>query len=363
MFALIDKLSDYVYGLFLTALGAALGAGVMVRAMNPLEPYAVPASWRWAAAVSIGAVLVVLAERLTPLRGISRERWVWRYRLARRLPGIDRAVMVQGAASAVVGAFLGAVTGYSFLAVIGASAGFMVTRLVVGWARGRGSDLPGLLEAGRTRSLVENLAGLQDTELVSDLMVMNWLRGRSRAGREKDRRAGAEPVALGAPRRRALGLLGVLGILGARRLWRRGYVLSFAGVVVAWQVALAQAYGAWGRLITVVAWGIVCAAVYRATNFSRVTRALVTPWGYMLACVGLGIAVYAAWAESAAEVAAVAVIWGYMGWKRGKPAAEYRMSYFDSGMGVSFSPEIMRYYLRGLWPVAVAALLIGKGYI
>ncbi|KQB84210.1 hypothetical protein Cocul_01007 [Corynebacterium oculi] len=231
-----------------------MGAGVLLRLMNPAEPHAVSAPLRWATAVGIAAVMVVLAERLIPLRGLSREKWVWRYRRQRRLPALDPAILVQGAASAAVGAFLGAASGHSLVAVVGMSVAVAAARLGVGWARGWGSDLPRLLAAGRTRALVENLAGLQDTELVSDLLVMNWLRGSSR-------------------KRWGCGARGTsLTVLGLRRLWRRGYVLYFAAAVAAWQVTLAPAYGEWGRAATVLAWGIVCAAVYRATDFTRVAR-------------------------------------------------------------------------------------------
>ncbi|KQB84209.1 hypothetical protein Cocul_01006 [Corynebacterium oculi] len=74
--------------------------------------------------------------------------------------------------------------------------------------------------------------------------------------------------------------------------------------------------------------------------------------------MGVGAAAYGAWAESAAEVALVAAAWIYAGWKRGKPALVRSMSYFDSGMGVSFSPEILRYYLRGLLPAVAAAAVV-----
>ncbi|MEK0373390.1 hypothetical protein WNN43_00005, partial [Corynebacterium mastitidis] len=112
MFALIDKASDYIYPLFMAAVAACLGAGALVQASLPADPHAVAAPVRWASAAALCAVLLVLAERLVPLRGLSRERWVWRYRRRRRLPGVDRAMLVQVALSAVAGAFLGAAAGH-----------------------------------------------------------------------------------------------------------------------------------------------------------------------------------------------------------------------------------------------------------
>ncbi|WP_018118426.1 hypothetical protein [Corynebacterium mastitidis] len=348
MFALIDKASDYIYPLFMAAVAACLGTGALVQASLPADPHAVAAPVRWASAAALCAVLLVLAERLVPLRGLSRGRWVWRYRRRRRLPGVDRAMLVQVALSAVAGAFLGAAAGHGLTPAAYAAAATAAARIAVGVACGRGREVPGLLAAGRTRALMEGIAGLQDTELVSDLLVMNWLRGSARRSGVAPRRRGSVWAARGTGP----------WALGLRRLRRRGYLPWAAAAVLIWQLGLAPAYGGRGVLVTAVAWGFVCAAAYRAADFGRLGVASPARWGYLVACAVAGAVVLAAQGRGAAEVAAVALVWVFVGRRRGRPNRVRSTSFFDSGMGVSFSPEVVRYYARGLLPILPLGLLL-----
>ncbi|KQB87473.1 hypothetical protein [Corynebacterium lowii] len=379
MFALIDKASDYLSPIFLGSIVAALLGGIFVRGVQPGDSgEIVAAPLRWAAVLAVAVLLLVLAERLVPLRGISQEKWVWHYRPRARLPRTDSVTAIHLGISAVVGAFLGAAAGHSLWAAGAMAVAAVVARGMVGYVRARGDDLPTLLRAGRTRKLMENLSGLQDTEVVADLLAIHWLRGRSRWGSGAGSRAGwRRGAARGGSRGGSATPLG----LAWRRLWRRSYLLLGALAVLIWHCALAPAYGAGGAFITVAAWGFLCAGVYRAADFRRMGVDSASRWVFLLCAVGLGSAGLLGTAAllgsvgllgldgvlgsaglgvsvASWKVLAVPLVWFWIGWRRGEPARVDTFSFFDTGMGVSFSPEILGYYLRGLWPLIPLALIL-----
>ncbi|WP_454044820.1 hypothetical protein [Corynebacterium sp. Marseille-Q2516] len=326
-FDVVDRVTDRIYPLFVYsmiagALGTAIGA-----LTHPPASFAAPGPLaRWFAAVLIAAVYVFMAQRLAPLVGITEEDWVWKLRGSDRLPRWDRVSAVQWVAASVVGAALGACAGWSITASVVSGAVVGAARVGYGWACARHWRVAHLLEAGRRRFLVTHFFSFQDSELVSDALAVAWQGARP-------------PRTCGAP-------------VAVSRLLRRYYLVLIAVVVALWSWALAPAYGGYGLTVAAGAWVLLAPAWFRVGDFTRLVDSSPERWVLLGAHSVVGVLLLLVAGMGALGIAISVVAWWYAGIVRGRPRVVSDLTVMDTGQGLSVSPEIVGYYVRGLWPVA-----------
>lgn len=277
-------------------------------------------------AVAALTLLVVIAERMMPLRSVSRDRWEWDLRPAGRFPGIDRAGWAQVAVFTVCGAGIGG-----------------VLRYLLGARRPR--RLPVVLGSGTTRTMTAVSPTVFDSESAADIYAATWLKDA--------------PV-ISARRRRPS-----LPVLMVRRVLRRGYIPLFFLVVTLFAVAVVPYAGTVGRVLLVLAWSVLASAVWRATRLD-----VPGEWRWrsvILAVVALaGVVVMWLPGAPAQPVATalwtlVAVVWCAL--VRGRPRENINFLSVDAGLGAPVPLGMLFYWMSGLLAVipAVAAALTAIG--
>lgn len=270
-------------------------------------------------AVAALVLLVVIAERMMPLRSVSRDRWEWDLRPGGRFPRIDRAGWTQVAVFTVCGAGIGG-----------------VLRYLVGARRPR--RLPVVLGGGTTRTMTAVSPTVFDSESAADLYAATWLKDA--------------PVRSG--RRGTL----TLPVLMLRRVLRRGYVPLLFVVVALAAVSVVPYTGIVGRVPVVVAWSVLASAVWRATRLG-----VPGEWRWrsvILAVVALaGVSVMWLPGVPAHPVAValwtlVAVAWCAL--VRGRPRENTNFLSVDMGLGAPVPLGMVFYWTSGLLAVVPAAV-------
>jgi hypothetical protein len=172
-------------------------------------------------------ILVIVAERMFPLRSVGRDRWEWELRPAGRFPRIDRAGWAQVVAFTVLGAGVGG-----------------LLRLAVGLRRPR--RLSAVLANGTTRAMTTASHQLFDSESAANIYAATWLR---------DAPVRSRPVR--GP---------VLPALMLRRIIRRGHIPLLFVTVAFVAAAVGDAAGVVGRSLLVLVCAVLASAVWRATG-------------------------------------------------------------------------------------------------
>ena len=271
-------------------------------------------------AVAALVLLVVIAERMMPLRSVSRDRWEWDLRPAGRFPRIDRAGWTQIAVFTVCGAGIGG-----------------VLRYLVGVRRLR--RLPVVLGSGTTRTMTAVSPTVFDSESAADIYAATWLKDApvisSRRGRQR------------------------LPALMVRRVMRSGYIPLLHLVVALLAVAVVPYGGVVGHALLVLAWSVLASAVWRATRLG-------VPGEWRWRSVFLVVVALAGGAVlwlpgtptypvAAALWSLVAVVWCAL--VRGKPRVNANFLSVDTGLGAPLPVGMLFYWLSGALAVipAVAA--------
>ncbi|WP_297005210.1 hypothetical protein [uncultured Corynebacterium sp.] len=272
-------------------------------------------------------LLVVIAERMMPLRSVSRDRWEWDLRPGGRFPAVDRAGWTQIAVFTVFGAGIGG-----------------LLRYIVGVRKPR--RLPVVLAGGTTRTMTAVSPTVFDSESAADIYAATWL---------KD--APVRSVRRAAP---------VLPMLMLRRVLRRGYVPLLFLVVALLAAAVVPYTGIVGRVLLALAWSVLASAVWRATRLG-----VPGEWRWrsvILAVVSLAGAVVLwlpgvpAHPVQATMWVLAAVVWCAL--VRGRPRENTNFLSVDVGMGAPVPLGMLRYWMSGLLAVvpAVAAAVAAVGF-
>lgn len=265
-----------------------------------------------------------LAEHLVPFAAMEQERWIYRERPRRRLRGLDRDSAIQILFFLLGGLILGSATGYP---VALTAIGIMARLLPASRSRRR---LPELLRAGSTRLIGTSSWAVQDSDMVSEALAASWVSRR--------------PMPPSAPTTS-------LAHLFLRRVRRRSYLLIIGVIAILAAIALAGPMAKIGVLCFLVAWGVLGAGLYRCANFDRLGVSSHLGLVVLVAhgLIALAI-VWIVWGLSnpglGAPLAVAAVV--AVGYRRGVPRQAMSLVSVDSGFGVSASPELIDYYLRGI---------------
>lgn len=271
-------------------------------------------------------LLVIIAERMMPLRSVSRDRWEWDLRPAGRFPRIDRAGWTQVAVFTVCGAGIGG-----------------VLRYLVGARKPR--RLPVVLGSGTTRTITAVSPTVFDSESAADIYAATWLKDAPVISARRGRPS--------------------LPVLMVRRVLRRGYIPMLFLVVTLLAVAVVPYAGTVGRVLLVLSWAVLTSAVWRATRLG-----VPGEWRWrsvILAVVALvGVAVMWLPGAPAHPVATalwtlVAVVWCAL--VRGKPRVNTNFLSVDMGLGAPVPLGMVFYWMSGALAVipAVAAALAAVG--
>lgn len=334
----LSRLGDGIWYLILA--GVVFGFGYTVwQEVGAVLP-AIPARITLTSVAPIAGIvgllaLMVLTEVLYPLRALSRERWVYVDRPRGRLRGTDWMTWAQLMGFGILGLGICVSTGLSPWFALAVPA----LRFVVGW---RSFTLASLLSAGRTRLVGGSGLGLLDSEVTSDAIASQSARMSLHSH---------APATLSA--------------LFLRRLKRRWYIGVGAIAVIGLTLGLAPQLGALALVGFFTAWSLVGAAVGRAASFGRISDDAWPDWGLPLiasvgtALLGTGVLLLV-WKLSAIAVVLIIAGLSWASFKRSRPAQVDSMSMLDSGgFGVSFSPEVLHYIVRGALGLGVAALALG----
>lgn len=272
-------------------------------------------------------LLVIIAERMMPLRSIGRDRWEWDLRPAGRFPGIDRAGWIQVVVFTVAGAGVGG-----------------VLRYLAGVRKPR--RLSTVLGGGVTRSMTAASSTVFDSESAADIYAATWLRDA--------------PV-------RARALRGPTApALMVRRVLRRGYIPALFLVTVLLTVAVVPYTGVAGRTVAVLVWAVLASAVWRATRLG-----IPGQWRWRAVVLGAAALVGAAvqWLPGAPEhplqtVAAtgLAVLWCAL--VRGRPRTNGSFTSVEIGLGAPVPVGMLTYWLSGglaVLPAVASALAAATG--
>lgn len=322
----IEAISGVLYPLIITGMLLGFGwAGLqwLTEATGEVATW-IPSPIALGAAVFTLLLAGWLAERLVPFAAMAQERWIYRERPRRRLRGLDRDSAIQVLFFLLGGLILGSAAGHpGELAAVG-----IVARLLPALRSHR--RLPQLLRAGSTRLIGTSPWAVQDSEMVSEALAANWL--------------SRHPMPSSAP-------TASLSRLFLRRVRRRSYLLIIGVVVIGAAVALAGPMAKTGVLCFLLAWGILGAGLFRCANFARL--GVSSRLGLVVLAVHGLIALAAVWLiwglsnpgwGAPMTVAAVITV----GYRRGLPRQATNPVSVDSGFGVSMSPELINYYLRGI---------------
>lgn len=324
MIRLLSRLGDAMYVIFVCGIlggfawAAWTHAAEYLPTLEPRVPLVLAQT-----CVALGVLsLCWFLEIVLPLRGLSTTRWIYVDRPRGRLRGFDATSWLQVAGVTALTLMLCAAAGLplwlSFLAPL--------ARTLIGW---RHFTLASLLRAGRTRLVGRSGLTLLDSELVSDAIAAHTLRFRPRPAT-----------------RLTLALV-------LRRLQRRRYILLGAVTVIALTTALSHQLGVLALGGFVCAWSACGAAVGRAASFGRILDDSLHDWGLPLGATAAmallgGSVVLAMWTVPVLVVLLVTLTCWYIAFVRSRPARVSQMSLFDTGgFGVSFSPEVVGYFLRG----------------
>ena len=322
MIRALEAVSAVLYPLVIVAMLAGFGwTGLQWLMSHGDSPVPVPVAG--VCAVTTLLLSGWLCERLLPLTALSQQRWIYHERPRRRLRGLDEVSLVQVAAFLLAGLFLGVATGWLVqFTLLGPAA-----RLLP--ALRRRYRLPDLLRAGRTRLVGSSPWAVQDSEMVADALAATWLRR----------------VGTGVSTSRAA--------LFLRRLRRRSYLLIIAAILLLGGVALAPL----GPCPFILGWGVLGAGLYRCADVSRLRPDQL--WMPVLAGHGLlaALVVWGIWGANPAATAAAVV---FIAYRRGQPRRVITYATVDSGFGISTSPGLSDYYLRGL---VVGTLLAALTYL
>ncbi|MDU0479702.1 hypothetical protein QVA66_10700 [Staphylococcus chromogenes] len=321
----LDRISAAIYPVVILGMVVGFGwAGLdWLNRQSAIATAQVPheVAFGCAAAAIIGASW--LLERMVPLRAMPQLRWVYHERPRGRMRSVDSWTVYELIAVVAGGALLGAAVGHPELALLG-----IATQLIFAFAKP--ATLPNLLAAGRTRLVGTGSLAVQDSELVADALAASWVSWRTPSIR---------PLVL-------------------RRLLRRNYLIIVAVLVALAAIALVNPLGSAVMVPLSIAWTVLGAAVYRCAETSRISPSHAWVFPIVLHSLLGAVLIWGLCRISPMALAALATALGFGAYRRGRPRRVTTLTFADSGFGISTSPELIGYYLKGLsWVVGISMIV------
>lgn len=277
------------------------------------------------AAIVTLATIAWLAELFMPLQAVSEVDWVYVRRPKARLRTMDLVSLGNLLGFAVLGALIGVILGN--IALWGSAAVLLRILPLLNWRH----RLPGLLAAGRRRTV--GTAGLyvHDSELVS------------------------QGFAIAAGRFRPAAPTANLWVLFFRRLHRRYYLLLIALALVGSTVLFS---GLWSQLAAgyfLLGWSVLTAAIVRCANFLPLVDAHHLSLTAVVVFALFGAAIMVLILGRPLMLPLVALGIGASGWRRSKPRKVTNFTVIDTGLGITAPIGQIQYFGAGLIPASVVA--------
>lgn len=330
-----NRISSILYPLIVLAIAS----GFAYQAFRWMHNQSVNSDARFPSLVisacTIVALLIgaILMERLIPLQALSQERWIYKERPRNRMRSTDLITVSQVILFAFIGLSAGLLTGNIFLCL---AASILVRASPLLRPR---KKLPVLLAAGKRRILGSSFGFVLDSELIANTLATNWRHWTTTSS--------------------ARGIVEIF----FRRVFRRSYLLFTAALILLSAVAFSGSLRRVGIALFLLTWSILGAGFYRCADFSKL--GIKSPYS-VLVLVG----------HASIATIVVGFLWGLgnpllivpliffavisIGILRRKPRQVMQMTPMDSGFGISAPPEVIHYFLSGLYlgliPIALVAL-------
>lgn len=276
------------------------------------------------AAASMAAIILLssVAERMFPLRSVSRDRWEWDLRPSKMFPGIHSSGWLQIAVFSVVGLGIGG-----------------IIRFVMGIVPPR--RLPEVLGNGVTRTMTLTSPILFDSERSSEIYSASWLRSSSIVTRRLLR-----------PK--------VLSLM-LRRIRRRGYLPILMVVVSLLWFSVGPVCGLFGRVVFLIGWGVISSAVWRATRLDLPGEMV---WRWVIISILALTGSCFQWASGVPYHPVQSLAWSfvsivYCSLVRGRKRENNNFLSIDTGIGAAIPVGMISYWFSGgiaLVPALIAAI-------
>lgn len=319
----LRKISDAVNALIV--VGMAGGFLWSLLTMLPEVDLHLPMPVAVIAAVVTLSAVAWLLELFMPLQAVSESDWVYILRPQAKIRTMDLVSAASLLSFALLGGLIGVALGNPAL-WIGVAVLLRVLPLLR-WKR----RLPGLLAAGRRRTVGTAGLYIYDSELVSN------------------------GLAAAAGKFRPVAPTGNLWVLFFRRLHRRYYLWLIAAGLMGATVVLTCLQPQLTVGFFLIGWAVLTAAIIRCAHFLPLVDAHYLSLTVLVVCALLGgVFVALIWGKPLL-IPVVALGIGASGWRRSKPREMSSFTVVDTGHGITVPTGQLQYFLAGLVPVGIAA--------
>lgn len=275
-------------------------------------------------------VLAVLMEKFFPINSVSPDDWVYKVRPSSCIRLDLGGALIQVVGCAALGSMVGAANGHVVLYAFVAALARGIPPLV------RRRTIPGLLSAGRAK-LVTRASGLiLDTELVHSALTdsqMRWIRLPPTSSYFR---------------------------LTFRRILRQPHLLFLGSEIVLLSWSMANALPVHSVVFFMITWAMLGGAVARCADFTQLGGGDSPRYFLLLIhsfiAAGLILLMAPVFDVALAIVLSVPVI-AWSGLVRSREHAVQQLTFLENEIA-GFSPELVSFYLTGLFPPFLASLLL-----
>lgn len=272
----------------------------------------------------------LLAEKFFALKSLPYTDWLYKVRPSGTLTFPLRTIIVQLGIFTLLGAIIGAATGSIILyALLG-----LLCRAGVGLLKK--TTIPTLLNAGTKNLLSYAALMVLDSTTVNQGITAAHLTWRDQT-----------------PTSNYL-------LISLRRLFRQRHLLLSMLVILSLTIALSQALMPQAAVLFFFLWNTLSGNIASLGDFTQLGAPETTKYPILviyalLGAVHLVIVTHPGSILIAGLLVMISTLWA--GIIRSRSRQVTKVTFIDSGFGVIFSPELFRYYLAGLFPTSIIAMV------
>lgn len=292
--------------------------------------------WQMAIHIATFSVTAVLLEQFLPIKAIAPVDWVYKIRPARKIQLNVRDIVIQLFICAVLGLVVGAANNHLVLYPL-ISMLIRAASLFLGKA-----TIPRLLNAGRAKITTYASGVILDSEIIHNAITSTHLRWCKFSPTSN------------------------YSVLILRRILRQPYLILFGAEIMLLCWSLAKALPMHSFVLYMVSWAILGGVLVQCADFSKLGGS--THPKYILlflhGAVAVVIASFVLQFSNLPMVFVLAVssiMW--CGIARSKERTVKQLSFVETGIFGAISPELLRFYLAGLFPPIIAAFIIASHLI
>lgn len=295
-------------------------------------------------AAVVALCLLVVSERMLPLRSMDEADWVYKYRVLGRLPAAGEVALLQCAVFFILGLLLGVAAHASLPWGLACAVALAGLRWLCGFRRVRAPH--DLLQSGVSITSFKVSSFALDSELASDLATLAWMRGR---------------------KQQAFSRWGAFELyLMLSRIRRRSFSLWLLAAVLAAGLLFLPYFGKWAFVVAAVGVMLTVASVIASCSFHKAPEYNLLPKVRLLRVViGLGLSLVSiTLLASAVDVhrpwwLLLAGVFVYLGaFTRARLRRFTTFTLVDMGVGIAIPQEMLRYWIAGWSGLFVATVCV-----